>query len=396
MQPAPLTLADIQRQVVDDESLLIEFALGEARSFVWVISRTDVTAHVLPSRRSIEQAARRVHETVAVSHRPGRATAARVAARELSRLILNPIGVQLERKRLLIVPDGALQFVPFAMLPRPGRPGLADEPLVVQHEIVQLPSASIVPVLRASVEGRAAPDRLLAVLADPVLADDDSRLAARPGHVASPRALPLDLMRSAASTGTGRFERLLFTRQEAMAIGGLAGGAPALVALDFDASRDTALDPALSRYRYVHFATHALLNAEHPELSGIVLSLVARDGRHQDGFLRLHDIYNMRLAADLVVLSACQTALGRDVRGEGLVGLTRGFMYAGAPRVVASLWDVRDEQTADLMTRLYRSVLKDGLRPAAALRAAQLAMMKDPRGSAPAHWAGFVLQGEWR
>jgi CHAT domain-containing protein len=125
-----------------------------------------------------------------------------------------------------------------------------------------------------------------------------------------------------------------------------------------------------------------------------VLSLVSRDGQPQDGFLRPHDIYNMRLAADLVVLSACRTALGRDVRGEGLVGLTRGFMYAGAPRVAASLWDVRDQQTADLMTRFYQFVLKDGLRPAAALRAAQLAMLKDPARRAPSHWAGFILQGE--
>jgi CHAT domain-containing protein len=396
VQPVPLTLADLQRQVVDDDSLLVEFALGEERSYVWAIGRTQMTAHVLPPRRVVEDAARRAHAAIAASHRPGRATAARTAAAHLSRLVLAPIAARLEQKRLLIVPDGALQFVPFAALPRPGRPGTAEEPLIVQHEIVQLPSASIVPVLRASAAGRAAPDRLLAVLADPVLGADDPRLAARAAGTAAPRALPLDLARSAASTGATKFERLHFTRQEAVTIGALATGAPALVALDFDASRATALDPALSRYRYVHFASHALLNAQHPELSGIVLSLVSHDGRQQDGFLRLHDIYNMRLGADLVVLSACQTALGRDVRGEGLVGLTRGFMYAGAPRVVASLWDVRDQQTADLMTRFYQFVLTDGLRPAAALRAAQLAMRKDPHRSAPAYWAGFVLQGEWR
>jgi CHAT domain-containing protein len=393
VQPVPLTLAELQRQVVDDNSLLVEFALGEERSYAWVVGRAEVTAHVLPSRRIIEDAARRVHDAIAASHRPGRATAARTATAQLSRLILGPIATRLEPKRLLIVPDGALQFVPFAAL---SRPGTTQEPLIVQHEIVQLPSASIVPVLRAAAEGRAAPDRLLAVLADPVLAADDRRLAARANGTAPPRALPLDLARSAASTGATTFERLPFTRQEAVTIGALASGGPALVALDFDASRATALDPALARYRYVHFASHALLNAQHPELSGIVLSLVSPDGRPQDGFLRLHDIYNMRLGADLVVLSACQTALGRDVRGEGLVGLTRGFMYAGAPRVVASLWDVRDEQTADLMTRFYQSVLKDGLRPAAALRAAQLAMLKDPARRAPAYWAGFVLQGEWR
>ena len=395
VQPTPLTLAEIQRHVVDDESILVEFALGEPRSFAWVVTRGGLTAHVLPSRRTIEEAARHVYDTAAASHRPGRATAARVAAARLSQMVLAPIAAELERKRLLIVPDGALQFVPFAALPRPGTAGATTEPLIVRHEIVQLPSASIVPVLRASSEGRATPDRLLAVLADPVLTSDDPRLGAGRANLATARSLPVDLVRSAASTG-GRFERLPFTRREATAIGGLAGAAPSLVALDFEASRATALDPSLSRYRYVHFASHALVNAQHPELSGIVLSLVAPDGSQQDGFLRLHDIYNMRLGADLVVLSACQTALGRDVRGEGMVGLTRGFMYAGAPRVVASLWDVRDQQTADLMTRFYQSVLKDGLRPAAALRAAQLAMLKDPARSAPAHWAGFILQGEWR
>jgi CHAT domain-containing protein/Tfp pilus assembly protein PilF len=394
VQPTPLTLAELQRQVVDDDSLLVEFALGEERSFVWVVGRSDITSHTLPPRRTIEQAARRVHDTVSASHRPGRAAAASIAAADLSRLLLAPIAPRLGQKRLLIVPDGALQFVPFAALPRPGRPGAVDEPLIVQHEIVQLPSASVVPVLRAAAEGRPAPDRLLAVLADPVLGLDDPRLAGRSGK-APPRSLPFDLVRSAASTGA-TFERLPFTRQEAVTIGALATGAPALVALDFDASRTTALDPELSRYRYLHFASHALLDTQHPELSGIVLSLVSRNGQPQDGFLRLHDIYNMRLAADLVVLSACRTALGRDVRGEGLVGLTRGFMYAGAPRVVASLWDVRDEQTAHLMTRFYQFVLKDGLRPAAALRAAQLAMLKDPARRAPSHWAGFVLQGEWR
>jgi CHAT domain-containing protein len=394
VRPAPLGLPDIQRQVADDDSILVEFSLGETRSFAWVVTRAGMSAHVLPRRQVIEEAARRVYETVSASHRPGRATAARVAAARLSRLVLDPIAASFRGQRLLIVPDGALQFVPFAVLPHPARRD-APEPLVVRHEIVQLPSASIVPLMRAPVDARTAPDRLVAVLADPVLAPDDPRLGPRAARTVPPRELPRDLVRSASAAGM-RFERLPFTRQEAMAIGALAGSAPALVALDFDASRATALDPALSRYRFVHFASHALVNAQHPELSGIVLSLVAPDGGAQDGFLRLHDIYNMRLAADLVVLSACQTALGRDVRGEGLVGLTRGFMYAGAPRVMASLWDVRDDQTADLMARLYRSILKDGLRPAAALRAAQLAMLNDPAHSAPAHWAGFVLQGEWR
>jgi CHAT domain-containing protein len=167
-------------------------------------------------------------------------------------------------------------------------------------------------------------------------------------------------------------------------------------ALDFKANRVTATSSELSQYRIVHIATHGLLNSEHPELSGIVLSLVDEQGRPQDGFLRLHEIYNLNLPAELVVLSACRTALGKEIKGEGLVGLTRGFMYAGAARVMASLWKVQDDATAELMKRFYRGVLKDGMRPAAALRAAQVEMWKSKQWRSPYYWAAFVLQGEWK
>ena len=167
-------------------------------------------------------------------------------------------------------------------------------------------------------------------------------------------------------------------------------------ATDFKASRATATSPELSKYRIVHFATHGLLNSEHPELSGLVLSLVDESGKPQNGFLRLHEIYNLKLSADLVVLSGCQTALGKQVKGEGLIGLTRGFMYAGAARVVVSLWEVNDEATAELMKKFYEAMFKKGMRPAAALRTAQLAMWKSPWWKAPYYWAGFELQGEYR
>jgi CHAT domain-containing protein len=192
------------------------------------------------------------------------------------------------------------------------------------------------------------------------------------------------------------FVRLRFSRQEAEAIAAFAPEKNRLTALDFVASYETAQSADLSQYRIVHFATHGLLNSQRPELSGIVLSLVDERGRAQDGFLRLHEIYNLKLNADLVVLSACQTALGKEVRGEGLMGLTRGFMYAGAPRVVASLWRVDDRATAELMKRFYRGMLKDGLPAAAALRAAQVSMLKEIRWSAPYYWAAFTLQGDWR
>ena len=190
--------------------------------------------------------------------------------------------------------------------------------------------------------------------------------------------------------------RLAFSRQEADVISTLALRGTGLKATDFNASRATAISPELSQYRILHFATHGLLNNEHPELSGLVFSLVDKTGRPQDGFLRLHEIFNLKVNADLVVLSACETGLGKEVKGEGLVGLTRGFMYAGAPRVVASLWKVDDLATAELMKLFYQGVLKEGLRPAAALRAAQDRLSRQKRWASPYFWAGFVLQGEWR
>ncbi|HEX6864203.1 MAG TPA: CHAT domain-containing protein, partial [Thermoanaerobaculia bacterium] len=148
-------------------------------------------------------------------------------------------------------------------------------------------------------------------------------------------------------------------------------------------------------FRVVHFATHGVLDAERPALSGLALSMVGPDGSAQEGFLHLRDVYGLRLDADLVVLSGCRTALGRELRGEGLVGLTRGFLYAGAPRVVASLWKVEDRATSELMTRFYRALWEEGLAPAAALRSAQLSLRRERRWRDPYFWAGFVLQGAW-
>jgi CHAT domain-containing protein len=167
-------------------------------------------------------------------------------------------------------------------------------------------------------------------------------------------------------------------------------------ALDFQANRSMATSGDLGKYRIVHFATHGLLNNEHPELSGLVLSLVNKRGEPQDGFLELEDIYNLRLPVDLVVLSACDTALGQEMNGEGLVGLTRGFMYAGATRVVASLWSVSDSATSELMARFYKEMQQGKMKPAAALRAAQIQMWKQKIWTSPYYWAAFQMQGDWR
>jgi CHAT domain-containing protein len=189
--------------------------------------------------------------------------------------------------------------------------------------------------------------------------------------------------------------RLPASREEAKVISGLAAPKTAFSALDFEANRERAMSAETGQYRILHFATHGLLNTSRPELSGIVLSLYDDHGTPRDGFLRLNQIYNLKLSSELVVLSACRTALGKEVRGEGLIGLTRGFMYAGAPRVVASLWKVHDEATGELMKIFYRNLLQKKLPASQALRAAQVEMQKQVRWRSPYYWAAFELQGDW-
>jgi CHAT domain-containing protein len=336
-------------------------------------------------------------------------------------MLLGPVAARLRGKRLLIVADGALQYLPFAALPLPrasGPPPRASDyvPLVAEHEIVSLPSSSVLAVLRREMAGRKPAPKSVVVLADPVFDPSDERVrAGKP--VAADRAhsrrdggqrgdtspVSDSLTRSLEDVaGDGEpapavLPRLLFTRREAEAIAALASPGQSEIALDFAASRAAATDPRLSQYRYVHFATHVVLNTRHPELSGIVLSLVDPEGKEQNGFLLAHEVYNLSLPSELVVLSGCRTGLGKDVRGEGLVGLTRGFMYAGAPRVLVSLWKVDDRSTAELMARFYERVLAGGrLTPAAALRSAQLRMWRSGRWRAPYYWAAFTLQGEYR
>ena len=412
-EPVPLDAKQIRTQVVDADTVLLEYALGEDKSFVWAVTPDSVKSFQLPARTKIEEVARRFYALLTarsqgvpnetLAQRKQRLDEAdteypRVAA-NLSDMLLGPLAAELKQKRLVIVAEGVLQYVPFAALPSPGVQGKATAwPLIVDHEIVNLPSASVLALLRQEFANRKPANKAVAVLADPVFSPTDPRLTAakEDQQAAHAEASPADdVQRSASEAGVGELTRLRFSRQEADEIARLAGHNPNLRAVDFAASRAAATDAQLSDYRIVHFATHGLINNEHPDLSGIVLSLVDKQGHPQNGFLRLYDIYNLKLDADLVVLSACQTALGKQINGEGLVGLTRGFMYAGAPRVVASFWRIDDRATADMMKRFYQSMFKDGLQPAAALRAAQVSMLQDPRWQAPHYWAAFTIQGDW-
>jgi CHAT domain-containing protein len=411
-QPQPLSVEDIQK-LLDPQTVLLEFALGDERSFVWAMTSTTLAAFQLPPRGEIEEAAHRVRELIARSNRTrdiDRQYAE--AARALSRMILEPAATAMNRRRFLIVADGILQYLPLGALPAPARAQSASDNaalLVSEHEIVVLPSASVLGAIRRDLVRREPASKTVAVLADPVFDSTDSRLK-RPASPAA-RAVPAEspasntafrsIQRAARDAGListdEAFPRLPSTRLEAQAILRLTTPALSFQALDFNANRAAVTSPDLRQYRIVHIAAHGILDSVHPELSGLVLSLVDDQGAPQDGFLRLHDIYNLDLPVDLVVLSACQTGLGKDVRGEGIVGLTRGFMYAGAARVVVSLWKVDDEATSALMRRFYEGMLgQQHLSAAAALRAAQMDLAEVSRWRSPYYWAGFVLHGEPR
>jgi CHAT domain-containing protein/Tfp pilus assembly protein PilF len=395
-QARPLTLAEIRSRVLDPGTQLLQYALGEERSYAWVVSQDRLESVRLAPRAEIEAAALAVHQSLSSPAGAAAPAGPGSAQARLSGLVLEPVAKALGAKRLLVVAPGALQYVPFGALPLPG-----GAPLVSRFELVSAPSASVVATLRDESTGRARARRAAVVFADPVFERSDPRLALAAGTSQPPaRAAHGDLdaqepAERALRDVRGGLGRLPFSRGEADAIASLAGGASRAVT-GFEANRAAATSPDLADYRIVHFATHGVLNTRRPELSGVVLSLFDAAGRRQDGFLRLHDVYNLRLGADLVVLSGCQTGLGQDLGGEGLIGLTRGFLYAGARGVVASLWQVDDVSTAELMKRFYRAMLKQGQPPAAALRTAQLELARDPRWTAPFHWAGFVLQGDWR
>ncbi|MFN7945548.1 MAG: CHAT domain-containing tetratricopeptide repeat protein [Blastocatellia bacterium] len=421
----PLTPGEIQQQVLDDKTLLLEYALGAERSWLFAVTRTQLHSFPLPPRRVLEQAARDLYALMEAHARPPVFRSITEAQRwreaqqqqfdaiasQLGQMLLAPVRDWLPQKRLLIVPDGALHYVPFAALPEPSlvrrqlsvvkgnAPRLTDngqrttdkrQPLIVHHELLTLPSASLLALLRREAAGRGAAGKTLALFADPVFSADDERVARPQARVTAVSDATLPVRRE------GGFARLSASRQEAEFIRRLAADSESKIALDFDASHSAVTDADLQQYRYVHFATHGVLDSQRPALSALVLSQVDAQGARQNGYLRTLDVFRLRLNAELVALSGCQTALGREISGEGLVGLTRGFMYAGARRVMASLWQVSDVATAELMRRFYQGLLgKRKLSPAAALRAAQLEMMKNPRYSAPWYWAAFTLQGEW-
>ena len=407
-----LGFSEIQ-QLLDDDTLLLEYFLGEEKSYLWLVSRTSVTGFdSLPKRSEIESKAKAYYEELTKlssslndtrtrgsqrqrSNRGNaRAASAPIDPVALSQLLLGPVADKIGNKRLLIVGDGVLHYLPFGALPSPSARGAY---LIEEHEIVYLPSASVLSILRSETANRKPGPLSVAVIANPVFTADDERVKIAKRSVA-PKQVSTNHNNSPRLRSGLELVPLPATELEAEAISAAIGNrGRTKIAKDFDANRATVMKLQTEQYRIIHFATHGDLDTEHPELSAIVLSLFDSQGRDlkDDGFLRLHDIYNMKLPADMIVLSACKTALGQMLKGEGLIGLTRGFMHAGSPRVVASLWRVEDLGTSELMKRFYQHMARENMSPPSALRQAQIEMLRSKRWNSPYFWAGFVLQGEW-
>ncbi|MEC4986893.1 MAG: CHAT domain-containing tetratricopeptide repeat protein, partial [Oscillatoria sp. PMC 1076.18] len=388
-QPEPITLKEIQQQLLDENTLMLHYSLGQQRSFLWAITKNSFTSYELPQKAKIEQAVQEFRQSITNSLSSPKSLSENSAA--LSEIIIAPVANQLNNQRLLIIPDGSLHYLPFAALSESKNDYL---PLINKHEIVNLPSASTLAILRRDSQQRKPAPKTIAIIADPIFSAEDRRLETTTNSNKNWQEYTLN--RAAEQMDIGVWTRLPGTRTEAEAILNLVPKSESSYAFGFQANRATATNPELSQYQIVHFATHGLMNSVTPELSGIVLSMVDEEGNFQNGFLRLHDVFNLDLSADLVVLSACQTGLGKQVQGEGLVGLTRGFMYAGAPRLLASLWNVDDAATAEMMTRFYRLMLREKHSPSEALRLAQIEMQTETNWKSPYYWSAFFLQGEWR
>ena len=435
--PEPLSLDEVRQRVLDADTALLEYSLGDEHSYLWAVTTEGATLARLPARADVDRQVVALRDrilpaglrrpiivtpatdasadddsqrglTVAGGGTLGNPSAFAADSHALYQTVLGPAARFVGGRRLLVVPDGSLSYIPFeTLLTTPeGSEYAALSYLVKSHEIVYAPSASVVAALRRQPGAKATSARSVLVVADPVFDAADARLRApQSGAAVSGRAAAglsravedvANVRLDSLSGGGAKFKRLAGTRDEAQQIERSAreAGLKADVWLDLDASEANAATRDLSQYRVLHFATHGLLDTARPQFTGVVLSLVGnREGT--DGFLRTDEVFNLRLGSPLVMLSACETGLGREARGEGVIGLTRAFMYAGAPAVGVSLWSVADKSTAELMADFYKGLL-GGAQPSAALRSARLSMVTGRRYSAPFYWAPFVLVGDWK
>jgi CHAT domain-containing protein/tetratricopeptide (TPR) repeat protein len=378
---APRSLSEIREALAPEVSLLT-FSLGEHRSFVWLLGPEGLIARELPPRAEIRAAVSAALDDVAPGEGSLEHEDRNLALDLVGALLLGSLPQAALTRRLIVVPDGVLHRLPFSALRLEGRYLMQD------HEIVRVPSASVLVTLRERKHQRTESSKLLALMADPVFQPGDPRLFNK--HLSSTGASRLP-----APAVLGQLGRLPESGKEVDAIASLVPRSCRWTAKGFEASRERVEQGRLAGFHLIHLATHAVLDDERPETSGIVLSAFDDQGRSREGYLYAFEIAELHLSADLVVLSACSTGLGHEIRGEGLVGLTQSFLEAGADRVLVSLWNVDDAATAELMGHFYRGLLRDRLSPAEALRHAQERLRRGKTWNDPYYWASFSLVGNW-
>lgn len=393
-EPASYSLQQIQEQVIDDDqTTLLEYFLGKNASYVWVVTRKDIKVFELKKSDEITSAVRVVYELLRTGPKSDTAKSLTEATAQLAQMVLGPLANELNGRRLIVVADGALNYIPFQLLP-----GMSNSrPLVENYEIVNAPSASILGQLRHEKQQRQPRTKILAAFGDPVFPENYAQFKRSGTAVASANGpASRDIEVQGDTLDPAKIQSLFYSKFELNDLNEIAGSS-SLINRGFDASRAVFEKTDFSKYAILHIATHAVLDTKVPEKSGFYLSMVDPANQPQpEGFITMQDIYGLQVPVDLVVLSACRTGLGKEVSGEGLIGLTRGFMHAGASSVVSSLWKVDDEATATLMKSFYANMLQKGMRPAEALRAAQNTLRQNPHWQAPHFWAGFTLQGEFK
>ncbi len=405
--PAPFDVGEFQRNVLDENSLLLEFSLGKDESYLWLIGKNEVSSYVLPPREEIESKieklrgllkANELKSDESVEDFQKRIREAEIeyqsVAKELSNQLFGQIADKLAKNRLIIVPDGELHYFPIAALPQPN--SATDEPILLTNETIYEPSAQTLTIFAKSQKQSAPTAKNLLVFSDPIFTSDDVRF--------SPENKPLENSNTdTAQTERFRFvesltnlSRLAASKDESETIINIVGAASADNFSGFAATREKLLNLKTADYKIIHFATHGLTDEKRPELSGIVLSRFNEKGQKLNEFFRIQDIYGLNLNADLVVLSACETGIGKAVKGEGLMSLNNAFLQTGAKTVMSSLWKVEDSATLELMKNFYGAMKDKNLTPSESLRQAQIKLRENPRYKSPFYWAAFTVQGDFR
>lgn len=378
---APLSYEEIKSQLIDDQTSILSYSLGDSKSFAWLLTKDGLKTFELANKQTIEDATNRLLDRLRTPATTTEEQAhLQTAIDEVSKLVVEKVSANLQTPRLIVIADGILESIPFQIL----KPAPDAEPLIARFEVVSEPSASALAMAKRERNNRQPAPQLVIGFGDPVFSSDYTPHGSQTAPNTSREVV----------SRLGKLPRLFNAKRELNSIEELVRNESAFY-VEYDATRDNLLRANLSDYRILHVATHGLLDTDRPELSGLVFSMVDAKQQPLHGFLSLAEIYKLRAPVDLVVLSACKTALGTEKRGEGLVGMTRGFMYAGASGVVASLWQVDDSATAELMKQFYTNMLEHGMRPPAALRAAQNHIRSQKEWSSPYYWAGFTFQGDY-